>query len=283
MKFQQIRSATVKITYGGKTFLADPWLGKQNMTGCFALMPLIIALNSRGDARKKPIIDHCRTWRAADPAHVFKMCPACPLPMSLREINSGVDAYLVTHAHLDHIGLGINGKGCEGMVKTIPCYAPSRQDADFLEYSGMKDVRVIESKVDFDGFELIKVYARHGTEKPCGDASGYVFRGAGEKTLYLCGDTVWCPEVKLTIEKYHPDVIITNNCAAVLKDYGRLIMDDNDLNEVCKAAPEAVVIASHMDNVPHATITRETLKIRLAARGLRNRVLIPDDGESYTF
>ena len=25
MKFQQIRSATIKITYAGKTFLIDPW------------------------------------------------------------------------------------------------------------------------------------------------------------------------------------------------------------------------------------------------------------------
>lgn len=283
MKFQQIRSATVKITYGGKTFLVDPWLGRQKMTGCFALMPVIIALNSKGDLRKKPIIDHCRTWKAADPSHVFKMCPICPLPMSVKAVNSGVDAYICTHAHLDHIGLGMNGKGCEGMIKTVPCYAQSKTDAEFLEFSGMKDVRVIEDKVDFGNFEIIRVYARHGTEIPCGDASGFVFRGAGEKTLYLCGDTVWCPEVQATIEKYHPDVIITNNCAAILKDYGRLIMDDVDLAEVCKAAPNAAVIASHMDNVPHATITRETLKIKLAARGLKDRVLIPDDGESYSF
>ena len=26
MNFQQIRSATIKITYAGKTFLIDPWL-----------------------------------------------------------------------------------------------------------------------------------------------------------------------------------------------------------------------------------------------------------------
>lgn len=35
MKFQQIRNATVKITYDSKTFLIDPWLAPQYMTGCF--------------------------------------------------------------------------------------------------------------------------------------------------------------------------------------------------------------------------------------------------------
>ena len=34
MKFQQIRSATVKITYAGKTFLIDPWLAPRYMAGC---------------------------------------------------------------------------------------------------------------------------------------------------------------------------------------------------------------------------------------------------------
>jgi hypothetical protein len=63
---------------------------------------------------------------------------------------------------------------------------------------------------------------------------------------------------------------------------GRLIMDDNDLAKVCAAAPEAVVIASHMDNVPHATLTRKTLSKKLEKKGIRNRVRIPEDGESYT-
>ena len=59
-------------------------------------------------------------------------------------------------------------------------------------------------------------------------------------------------------------------------------MDDNDLANVCAAAPEAVVIASHMDNVPHATLTRKTLSRKLKKKGLLDRVRIPDDGEVYT-
>ena len=39
MKIKQIRSATNKIFYGGKTFLLDPWLVEQYGLGCFDSIP----------------------------------------------------------------------------------------------------------------------------------------------------------------------------------------------------------------------------------------------------
>ncbi len=281
MKFQQIRSATIKITYDGTTFLCDPWLTKQRMAGCLAIIPLICAINRGGDKRKKFVIDHCKTWKAVALKHKWTMVPRKPLPMSVKEINAGVDAYICSHAHMDHIGLSPFGKACEGLNKRLPILAQNKEDADFLEYSGMKDVRIVNESIKFGDAELIKVKAIHGTKIPCGDACGYIFRSPNEKTLYYMGDTVWCPAVKETIEKYKPEVIITYNCAAVLKDYGRLIMDDNDLYEVYKSAPEATIIASHMDNVPHATLTRKTLSAKLEQKGIRDKILIPADGECY--
>ena len=70
---------------------------------------------------------------------------------------------------------------------------------------------------------------------------------------------------------------------AQLKTYGRLIMDDADVESVCRAAPNATVVASHMDTVAHASLTRKTLKAALEKRGLAGRVLMPDDGEEYVF
>ena len=67
------------------------------------------------------------------------------------------------------------------------------------------------------------------------------------------------------------------------KTYGRLIMDDADVESVCRAAPNATVIASHMDTVAHASFTRKTLRAALERRGLAKRVLMPDDGEVYMF
>ena len=44
----------------------------------------------------------------------------------------------------------------------------------------------------------------------------------------------------------------------------------------------ATIIASHMDTVAHASLTRKTLKVALERRGLAKRVLMPDDGEEYS-
>lgn len=283
MKFQQIRSATIKITYDGKTFLIDPWLTPRFMAGSFAIFPLVCAINRGGDPRKKFVIDECSGWEAINRKHKWMLCPRKPLPMSVKAINRNVDVYLCSHVHLDHIGLSLSGKGCEKLDRSIPIYAINRQDANYLEFSGMKDVRVLEDKITYGDTEIIKVKAIHGTKIPCRDACGYVFRSPNEKTLYVCGDTIWCDDVADTIKKYHPDVIITNNCAAMLVKNGRLIMDDNDLAKVCAAAPDAVVIASHMDNVPHATLTRKTLAKKLEEKGIRDRVQIPEDGECYVF
>ncbi|MBQ0004565.1 MAG: MBL fold metallo-hydrolase [Clostridiales bacterium] len=282
MKFQQIRSATVKITYAGRTFLVDPWLSSRYMSGSLAMIPMFCFLNKKGDHRKKYVFEECANWKPVNLKHKLLMCPSHSLPMSVMEVNEGVDAYICTHVHIDHIGLAPNGKACQKLNRNLPIYAINKQDADYLEYSGMKDVRVVEERFTCGDAEIIKVNAVHGTIKPCREAAGFIFRAPGEKTLYLCGDTIWCDDVKNTIEKYKAEVIITNNCAAMLKDNGRLIMDDNDLAEVVKAAPDAFIIASHMDNVPHATLTRKSLARKLKRKGILYRVHIPEDGETYS-
>jgi hypothetical protein len=60
-------------------------------------------------------------------------------------------------------------------------------------------------------------------------------------------------------------------------------MGKEDIYEVYKAAPAATIIASHMEAVNHATLTRKALGEFLRAKEMTQRVLVPDDGESYTF
>lgn len=282
MKFQQIRSATIKIEYAGKTFLIDPWLQRRFMMGAFAMIPMVCAM-TRGIPELEVSSKHLMSMKTTNAKARWKLMPLKSLPMSVDEINRGVDAYLVTHTHADHIGLGFDGKVGQGMDKTLPVYANSADDAELLRYSGFSNVKVLEDKMHVGAAEIIKTKAVHGTQNPCGDACGYIFRSENEKTLYVCGDTVWCDEVRQTLEYYKPDVIITNNCAAEFEGYGRLIMDDNDLYEVYKACPNAKIIASHMDNVPHATLTRKTLRKKLEQKRIADKILIPSDGESYVF
>ena len=61
------------------------------------------------------------------------------------------------------------------------------------------------------------------------------------------------------------------------------IIADADVEKVCEAAPNAAVIASHLDVVPHATITRESMKKRLTKRCIFDKILIPNDGQTLKF
>jgi hypothetical protein len=77
-------------------------------------------------------------------------------------------------------------------------------------------------------------------------------------------------------------VIALNACAAETFENGRLIMGDEDVWNVSLAAPDARLYITHMDNVAHASITRHTMRGRLASRGVVNYDM-PADGESIIY
>lgn len=261
MNIKQIRSAMVRIDYAGKTFLTDPWLGEKGSM--------------------EPIADP--SFRFCNPEQAKIAMPMCDLPMSVEEILKGVDAYIVTHIHPDHIDMAADGTVGAPMDKNIPVFVQSEDDGEILKCSGFTSVSVLSENSFFHDIKLIKTPGLHGTKIPCGPSCGVIFEHQKEKKLYVAGDTIWYSGVAETLKKFNPDVIILNACAAEFIDQGRLIMDDNDVNEVYIACPESNIIISHMDNVAHASITRETMRERLNSRGIWNKVLIPNDGEDYSF
>ena len=196
-----------------------------------------------------------------------------------------VQALFLTHLHPDHFDMASDGTAGAKLDKSVPLFVQNEREVGVMKKSGFADVRMLtDDGVTFNGVTLKRTYAKHGTKEPCGPASGIFFTAPGEKkTLWILGDTIWCDEVAKTMAELKPDVVILNACAAQLKTYGRLIMDDSDVESVCRAAPNATVIASHMDTVAHASLTRKTLKAALERRGLVSRVLMPDDGEAYVF
>lgn len=109
--------------------------------------------------------------------------------------------------------------------------------------------------------------------------SGYVLSRAGEPTMYIAGDTVWCPEVAEVIETHTPDIIVVNAGAAQFLEGGPITMNAADVLQVCTAASEAEVIAVHMDAINHCILTRRGLREALNNSGAKPRVLIPQDGE----
>ena len=120
-----------------------------------------------------------------------------------------------------------------------------------------------------------------------GEVCGYVFEAPGEKCLYLAADTIYCSEAEQTIRKYHPKVIILNCCEATTP-LGRLIMNLSDVEKVCQSAPEAMVIASHLDSVNHALLTRKDIKEFADTKGFsgfrktESTLLYKEGPETYT-
>jgi L-ascorbate metabolism protein UlaG (beta-lactamase superfamily) len=114
-----------------------------------------------------------------------------------------------------------------------------------------------------------------------GKVCGVVFKHPSEKTLYIAGDTVWYQGVDESLKKYDPDVVVLNSGDAKVLPDDSIIMGKQDVYEVYKAAPRATLIASHMEAVNHATLSRKELREFLREQGMTQRVLIPADGETY--
>lgn len=255
MNIQQIRNATLVVTYAGKRFLVDPWFQKKG-AGMSAPTPW-------PEKNKLP-------------------SPGVDLPMPVAEIVKGIDAIIVTHIHPDHFE-----KETAAMLdKRIPVYARDEKDAKTIRKWGFETVQVLSPQgTAFGNAMLIKTKGQHGPSRMRngGPVCGVVFRTSGEKTLYIAGDTVFYDGVVQELEAHRPDVVVLNACAVTLLFAGRLIMGKEDVLAVCKAVPHAKVIASHMETVNHATVSRAELREYLTENGIGEQVLIPQDGECCEF
>ena len=248
MIIQQIRNATLKNTYGDITFLVDPWLQDKG-TGFSA-----------------------RTIRSE---MVGVKCPLNDLPDTPESILSGVDCCFVTHYHPDHFTP-------DYLPKNMMLIAQNKTDQDILKKLGFENTRYFNANILTIGkMNIHKTIAVHGENeaviKKCGEACGYIFESSNEKKLYIAGDTVYCETVEDIIKQHRPDVIILNCCGATMP-IGRLIMDLNDVEKICKAAPDALVIASHLDSVNHATVTSDEVRQFVLNKKLK-QVLVPQNGE----
>ncbi|APC41390.1 MBL fold metallo-hydrolase [Clostridium estertheticum] len=249
MKIQQIRNATLIISYGGLKFLVDPWLQDKNKG--FSAQSL-------------------------DPIKNDMKSPLHDLPFSPEDILMDIDYCLVTHFHEDHFTK-------DYLPLDISIIFQNEEDETKAKEIGFTNTSsFIENSLEIDGITLIKVPGVHGdneiTSLKMGVVSGYVFQHPDEKTVYIAGDTIYYYGVENNIKTYQPDIIIVNSCDARLT-FGRLIMNKEDVVSVCKAAQNAKVIASHMDNVNHGFLTREELKQYLIDQKYDKQVIIPNDGE----
>ena len=254
---QQIRNATLKISYAGTIFLIDPMLAPKGAYPGFE--------ETYRSELRNPLID---------------------LPCTISEIIKDVDAIIVTHTHLDHW----DDAAQEFIPKHIPLFVQNEQDADLIRSQGFINIKILDNNTLFNNIHLSKVGGQHGTDtmyavpdlaKRLGDTMGVIFQGKGIKTLYIAGDTIWCDETTRVIGNYKPELIILNTGYARLKNFDKsIIMGKDDVKHAYQTATNAIIIATHMDAVNHAMLTRKELHEYITKDGLDDRVLVPNDGET---
>ena len=109
MKLTQIRNATNRLEYADKTFLIDPWLMPKHQ---FSFV----------DIPGKP-------YHVPDEMKEHLPMPFYDLPMPMEEILAGIDYYLVTHIHPDHIDMSMDGTVGAPLDKNVPVICQNEADA----------------------------------------------------------------------------------------------------------------------------------------------------------
>ncbi|HHJ1299626.1 metal-dependent hydrolase [compost metagenome] len=255
MKIQQIRNATVVLDYAGTRLLVDPYLAEQGAYPGF-----------EGTANS-----HLRN-------------PTAPLPMPVAEIIDA-DAVILTHVHPDHW----DEAAVNLIPKEMPIYTQSTADLAVVLSQGFTDVKLIEGAV-LNGIKFSQTSGQHGSDEALqaigeilGEVCGVVLQHPEEKTLYVAGDTVWNLHVVDALEQFEPEVILLNAGDAQVVGLGSIIMGKEDVWRVFQAAPQAQIVATHLESVNHAVLTRQELARYSEEKGMTGRLSIPADGETLSF
>jgi L-ascorbate metabolism protein UlaG (beta-lactamase superfamily) len=251
MRIRFVRHATFIFETNGHRMMVDPMLAAVEATGPVANTP---------NQRRNPLVD---------------------LPFGAEgtlALLGETDAVLLTHLHNDHW----DGRARDLIPRQTPILCQP-EDWEEISASGFRRVTLVEDGLQWNGLGLTRTDGRHGTEdigERMGPVSGFVVRAEGSPTLYVAGDTVFCPEVEEALDAHEPDVVVVNAGAARFLEGDPITMTAEDVARVCHALPEALVVAVHMEAINHCLLTRDELREELQREGLAGRVEIPADGET---
>jgi L-ascorbate metabolism protein UlaG (beta-lactamase superfamily) len=250
MRLRLIRNATLRLEYASRSLLVDPSL------------------------------DPALAWDPIEGILHDGRNPLRELPEPAERVAADLDGVLLSHLHIDHWD--------EGARRLLPANVPiacRSEAAGDLMASGFVNLHLTTATPgQWLGIELAATSGHHsnGPSRALLDpVSGFVLRAAGEPSLWVAGDSVWCPELESELAAHRPQVIVVNAGAARQLDGELITMDAADVIRVLEAAPDAVVVAVHMEAIGHCTLSRAELREALADYG--ERLLTPADGETVTF
>jgi L-ascorbate metabolism protein UlaG (beta-lactamase superfamily) len=246
MKLTLIRSATLRIEVAGHTLLVDPQLDPAGARPAIAGTP---------NQRPNPLVD---------------------LPEPPEVAVQGVDAVLVSHLHEDHL----DATAVRLIDPALPVLGQP-QDVATLQERGFADVRAVEETASLGAVTVIRTDGRHGTgelAEQLGPVSGFVIGDGEGAPLYVAGDTVWCDDVARVLDAHRPGVVVVNAGAARFTEGDPITMTADDVVAVARHAPQARVVAVHMEAINHCGLTRADLRGRLREERLDDRVAVPEDG-----
>jgi L-ascorbate metabolism protein UlaG (beta-lactamase superfamily) len=246
MHLRLIRNATLRLEVGGRQLLVDPMLDPAG-----ARPPV----EDTGNDRRNPLVE---------------------LPEPPEVVVEGVDAVLVTHLHKDHF----DATAAELLPKDVPLLCQP-DDVERLRAHGFTDLRPVADVLELDGLTVTRTPARHGTgeiAEAMAPVSGYLIRDAAGRTLYIAGDTVLYEEVERVLDEHRLNVVVRNASGARFVYGDRIVMDADDVVAVARRAPDARIVAVHLDAVNHGVQTRADVHQCLHDAGLTERVTVPEDG-----
>lgn len=256
MKIQLIRNACMIIHYNEHRILVDPCLNPKGSLPPYTLF------------RKKP-----------------KLNPVVDLPPNAESALSKITAGLITHiryGHFDHL----DREGIRLLVqKQIFVYCNSL-DEPYLQRHHIHTMPLkLNQRSEFLTGHITAFPTAHGhglagaLMRP---GAGYFIEPAGEKSIYISGDTVMTQMVSHVLNDLRPDISILNAGTAVI-DFGRpILMPLNEQLDFIRSAP-GKVIAVHLDAFNHCLTTRDMLRDAVSKAGLSDKVMIPADGELMEF
>jgi len=101
--------------------------------------------------------------------------------------------------------------------------------------------------------------------------SGFVLAAPGEPTVYIAGDTILCDEVRAAVAEYRPDYIVVNASAAQFNEGGPIVMNNEDVAQLSKEAPDATIVAVAANSLiqPALDATRPGGRVLLFAQTVR--------------